>query len=79
MGDRIRFGLFTGGTWVKCDMCLYFGCGGVGGVGGEWFGSLCYGLGRWGGVMSVCVVVWIFCVDGRSRYLYIVIGGYMRI
>ena len=27
--------------------------------------------------MSVCV--WIICVDGRSRYLYIVLGGYLRI
>ena len=23
--------------------------------------------------------VWILCVDGRSRYLYIVLGGYLRI
>ena len=30
-----------------------------------------------GGVMSVCVA--ILCVDDRSRYLYIVLGGYLRI
>ena len=30
------------------------------------------GLGGCGGVMSVCV-------DGRSRYLYIVLGGFLRI
>ena len=28
----------------------------VGGVEGEWVGGLGQGLGRWGGVMSVCVV-----------------------
>ena len=37
-------------------MCLCFGCGGVGRVGGEWVGSLDHGLGEWCGVMSVCVV-----------------------
>ena len=37
-------------------MCLCFGCGVVGGVGGEWVGGLGQGLGGWGGVMSVCVV-----------------------
>ena len=25
------------------------------------------------------VRVWILCVDGRSRYLYIVLGRYLRI
>ena len=37
------------------DMCLCFGCGGVGvgGVGGEWVGGLDKGRERWGGVMSV--------------------------
>ena len=35
-------------------MCLCLvGCGGVGGVGGEWVGSLDQGRERWGGVMSV--------------------------
>ena len=33
--------------------CLYFGCSGVSGVGGEWVGSLGQGLGGWGGVMYV--------------------------
>ena len=34
-----------------------------------------------GGVLlCLCVLgVWIFCVDGRSRYLYIVLGGFLRI
>ena len=37
------------------DMCLCFGCGGVGvgGVGGEWVGGLDRGRERRGGVMSV--------------------------
>ena len=52
MSDRIGFG----GTWGKWDMCLSFGCGGVGGVGREWVGELGQGLEGWGGVMSVCVV-----------------------
>ena len=34
-------------------MCLYFCCGGVGGVDGEWIGGLDQGLEGWGGVMSV--------------------------
>ena len=56
----------SGGTWGKWDMCLCFGCGGVGvggvgaewvgGVGVEWVGVLAQGLGGWNGVMSVCVV-----------------------
>ena len=46
----------SGGTWGKWDMCLCFGGGGVGGVGGEWVGGLGQGLGGWSGVMSVCVV-----------------------
>ena len=28
------------GTGGVLDMCLWFGCGGVGGVGGEWVGGL---------------------------------------
>ena len=36
----------------KWDMCLCFGCGGMGSVGGK----VGQGLGEWGGVMSVCVV-----------------------
>ena len=69
----------SGETWEKWDMCLCFGCGGVGGVGGELVGSLGQGLWGWGGVMSVCVVRWIICVDGRSRYMHIVLGAFLRI
>ena len=33
-----------------------------------------------GVVLCLCVLFeWILCVDGRSRYLYIVLGGYLRI
>ena len=54
------------------DVCLCFGCGGVGDVDGEWVGGLDQGLDGWGGVvLCLCEVwVWIICVDGRSRYLY---------
>ena len=43
----------SGGTWGEWDMCLCFGCGGVG---REGVGGLCQGLGGWGGVLSVCVI-----------------------
>ena len=56
-GDWMRaLGLgFTNlvGTRGVLDMCLRFGFGGVGGVGGEWVGGLDQGRERWGGVMSV--------------------------
>ena len=53
---------------------------GVGGVGEEWVGGL--DQGRLNGWMVLClfeVCVWILCVDGRSRYLCIVLGGYLHI
>ena len=50
----------TGGEWMRelglgftggvLDMCLCFGCDGVG---GEWVGGLDQGWERWGSVMSV--------------------------
>ena len=40
-----------GGTWGKWDVCLWFGCGGVGGVGGECVG----GFGQSLGGCYVCV------------------------
>ena len=40
-----------------------------------WVGGLGQGLGGFYGVMSVCV--WIICVDGRSRYLYTVLGRFL--
>ena len=44
----------SGETWVKWDMCLYFGCSGVGGVGES--GRAAWAREGWGGVMPVCVV-----------------------
>ena len=53
-GEWMReFGLgFTNpvGTGGMSDMCLCFGCDGVG---GEWVGGLAQGWERWVGVMSV--------------------------
>ena len=61
----------TGGV---LEVCVCFGC-----VGGEWVGGLDQGLEGWV-VLCLCEVrVWILCVDGRSRYLCIVLGGYMCI
>ena len=54
VNKRIGFGLYhsvgTGGVW---NVCLCFGCGVVGGVGGECVGGLRQCLEGWGGVMSV--------------------------
>ena len=41
----------AGGVLV---MCLCFGCGGVGGVAGEWIGGLDQGRERWGYVCVRC-------------------------
>ena len=49
----IELGLgFTNPVWTGevLDMCLCFGCGGVG---GQWVGGLDQGRERWGGVMYV--------------------------
>ena len=54
----------TGGVWDVCLCC--------GGVGGE-------GLGPESGGVVLCMRVRILCVAGRSRYLYIVLGGYLCI
>ena len=40
-------------TGEMLGVCLYSGCGGVGGVGGELVGGLDQGMLGWGGVMSV--------------------------
>ena len=55
------------GTGGVLDVCLCFGCSGVGGVGGEWVGAWTRVL-RGGVVLCLCeVLIWILCVDGRSR------------
>ena len=46
---------------------------------GEWVGIW---IRDWRGGVVLClseVWVWIVCLDGRSRYLCIVLGGYLRI
>ena len=54
MDERIGFGLYHScQNKGVLDVCLFLGCGGVGGVGGEWVGGLDKGRERWGGVMSV--------------------------
>ena len=66
----------TGGV---LDVCQCFGFGGVGDVGGEWVGWLGQGLEGWV-LLCLCELwVYIVCVDGKPRYLYIGIGGYLRI
>ena len=61
-----------------------FGSGRVGGVGGEWVRGL--GLGSTnprgtGGKWDMCMCFGCGGVGGggRSRFLYIVLGGYLRI
>ena len=39
MDERIGFGLNPVGTGGVLDVCLCFGCCGVGGVSGEWVGA----------------------------------------
>ena len=57
-GGELMRGLGLGstnpvGTRGVLDVCLCFGCGGVGAVYGECVGGLDQGLKEWGGVMSV--------------------------
>ena len=52
------------GTGGVLDMCMHFGFGGVGGVGGEWVGGLDQGRERWRGVMSV----WGVSLDSLCRW-----------
>ena len=59
------------GTGGVLDVCLCYGCGGVG---EEWVVGLDQGLEGWG-----WFYVRIICVDGRSKYLYILLGGYLHI
>ena len=74
MYERIGFGLYQF-CWIRVSIGrVCFGCSGVCGVG--------RGLGPGSGGVGLCLHelgVWIFCVDGRSRYLSIVLGGYLRI
>ena len=60
----------------ECWACVcVFLRGGVSGVGGDWTR-----VWRGGVVLCLCEVrVWILCIDDRSRYLCIMLGGYLRI
>ena len=50
MDEIIGFGLYQScGTGEVLDVCLYFGCGGVGGIGREWLGA--WTRVWWGGVV----------------------------
>ena len=63
------------GTGGVLDVCLYLGCGGVGGVGGEWV-VVWTRVWRGGLVLCLCELwVRILCVDDRFMYLYNVLVG----
>ena len=75
-GDVLEISVMRGVGGVY-DMCLCFGCGGVG---GEWVGGLDQSLGGWCGVMSVCVVsldylcrwqvqLYVYCARRISAHL----------
>ena len=84
MGGDLIIGLGLGFTKPVCtegvlNVCLCLGCSGVCVVGMEWVG---YWTRVWKSVvvLYVCELwIWIRCVDGRSRSLYSVLGGYLRI
>ena len=57
------------GTGGVLDVCMCLVCSGVSG----------YGLGPGSGGVGWCYVCLSRCVDGRSRYLYIMLGGYLHI
>ena len=48
------------GTGGVLDVCLYLGCGGVGGVGEKWIGGLDPGLEGWCGLNGLATH-WILC------------------
>ena len=69
-----------GGVWVRG---LGLGFTNRVGTGGVWDVGLCLSCDWGSGWVSWSRAGWCFvgilCVDGRSRYLCIVLGGYMRI
>ena len=77
MDKSIGFGLYQSCGNMGCWMCVCV-----------WFAVVWVGSGRgawtrvWRGGVVLCMCeLWvrILCVDGRSSYLYIVQGGYLRI
>ena len=56
--------------WCGCGWCWRGNSGWV----------ACSRVWEGGAGLSLCVLlVWIICVDGRPRYMYIMLGGYLRI
>ena len=80
MHDRIEFGIYQScQNRGVLDVCQCLGCGGMGGVSGEWVG-VSTRVWRGGVMLCLCEMwVWIICVDVRFRYLCIVLAGYQRI
>ena len=78
--------LARGGEWIGFGLTNTVGTGGVLDVSVFWLRRCRWGVGRglYQGIegMVLCLSelrVWIICVDCRSRYLCIVLGGYLRI
>ena len=69
MDERIWFGINNPvGTGGVLDVCLCFGCGGVGGVCGKWVGAWIR-VWRGGVVLCLCeLCVRILCVDGMAGF-----------
>ena len=81
VGDRIGFGLYQ--FWRNMGKVEYVSVFWLPWCGWCWGGAV---WAVWARVLEdvvvlcLCVLwVWILCVDGRSRYLYIVLGGLLRI
>ena len=52
------------GTGEVLDVCLYFGCGGVGGIGGEW-------VGVWTRVWRSRVVLCLCANNNNNNNIYL--------
>ena len=81
MSERIGFGLYqlcwNRGSVGHVSVFWLLGCGWCRREWPRGWRGLDQGLRGWSGVIYVCCV--IICVDGTSRYLYIVLGEYLCI
>ena len=66
------------GTGGVLDVSLCLDCVGVCSIGGGGW-CLVSASGRLGVVMSVCCESVLYCVDGRSMYLFSVLDGYLYV